>query len=71
MWLVGKGTVIQFKFLVKQHSLQGEAPKKKVHGDVAGWGRAKLEILNLRTCHSFCLSSLPYFCPAEIGLLDK
>lgn len=29
MWLVGKGTVIQFKFLVKQHSLQGEAPKKK------------------------------------------
>lgn len=28
MWLVGKGTVIQFKFLVKQHSLQGQAPKK-------------------------------------------
>lgn len=29
MWLVGKGTITQFKFLVKQHRLKGESPEKQ------------------------------------------
>lgn len=78
--LGGKGTALQFRFLMKQHNLKREAKnilKRYQSPQSVCWarGRAKLKtLLNLRTLEVTTTaqeSSLPYFCPAKVRLLHK